>query len=161
MYSGGYVNGKPEGYGEYVWKNGSSFKGIFQNGLRHGHGTWKRFTDDENSDAYEGEYVNDKKCGYGIFKWSNGNLYKGSFFDDVRHGYGEMYWNDTSYYKGMWDKGQQHGEGEIVCLIVHFLAHSKWRNKAWYLRLECDGRRPTDQRTLAVAEHTNQAIQPA
>ena len=36
------MNGKPEGYGEYYWVNGSFFKGYFKNGLRHGHGVWKR-----------------------------------------------------------------------------------------------------------------------
>jgi hypothetical protein len=37
---GTYLNGKPEGCGEYNWKNGSSFKGMFKNGLRHGQGYW-------------------------------------------------------------------------------------------------------------------------
>ncbi len=36
IYIGNYVNGKPEGYGEYYWVNGSFFKGYFKNGLRHG-----------------------------------------------------------------------------------------------------------------------------
>lgn len=35
----------------------------FRNGLREGHGTWKRSVGD--SDTYEGQYVNDKKSGYG------------------------------------------------------------------------------------------------
>jgi len=48
------MNGKPEGYGEYYWSNGSSFKGNFQNGLRHGFGTWKK--SDDKSDFYEGDY---------------------------------------------------------------------------------------------------------
>jgi hypothetical protein len=48
-----------EGYGEYFWVNGSFFKGFFKNGLRHGHGIWKRGPG--NSDFYEGEYINDKK----------------------------------------------------------------------------------------------------
>jgi hypothetical protein len=61
LYIGNYVNGKPEGYGEYFWVNGSFFKGFFKNGLRHGHGIWKRGPG--NSDFYEGEYINDKKCG--------------------------------------------------------------------------------------------------
>lgn len=29
VYIGNYMNGKPEGYGEYYWSNGSSFKGNF------------------------------------------------------------------------------------------------------------------------------------
>ena len=39
---GDYQNGKPCGYGEYTWANGTSYKGIFFNGLRDGRGVWKR-----------------------------------------------------------------------------------------------------------------------
>ena len=40
IYTGAYVNGKPEGYGEYNWANKTHFKGLFKNGLRHGMGLW-------------------------------------------------------------------------------------------------------------------------
>lgn len=33
------MNGRPESEGEYVWKNGSYYKGTFKNGLRHGKGS--------------------------------------------------------------------------------------------------------------------------
>ena len=72
-----------------------------RNGLRDGHGLWKRGP--VNADSYEGEYVNDKKCGYGVFTWASGNVYKGNYFEDLRHGYGEMVWIDNSYYKGTWE----------------------------------------------------------
>lgn len=42
MYKGRYENGKPSGYGEYYWYNGSFFKGKFVNGLRDGYGVWKK-----------------------------------------------------------------------------------------------------------------------
>lgn len=109
MYIGEYINGKPEGYGEYYWSNGSCFKGSFANGLRHGKGIWRK--GDVNDDSYEGEYINDKKNGQGVFRWASGNVYKGTFANDLRHGYAEMYWTDGSYYKGMWERGIQHGEG--------------------------------------------------
>ena len=104
-----YVNGKPSGFGEYYWKNGSYFKGSFKNGLRDDQGIWKKGPG--NSDKYEGQYANDKKCGYGIFTWASGNIYKGHYDSDQRHGYGEMFWNDSSFYKGQWHKGIQHGKG--------------------------------------------------
>ena len=100
VYICSYANGKPEGYGDYLWANGSNFKGYFKNGLRHGHGIWTRGPANQNSDLYEGEYKNDKKCGYGVFKWSSGNVYKGNYFDDLRHEFGEINWTDGSYYKG-------------------------------------------------------------
>ena len=107
MYKGEYSRGKPNGYGEYYWANGSYFKGNFLNGLRDGHGMWKKGSG--VSDKYEGEYSMDKKSGYGIFSWASGNVYKGNYSDDWRNGYGEMYWGDGSYYKGEWMKGIQHG----------------------------------------------------
>ena len=111
-YVGNYVNGKPDGYGEYFWTNGCSYKGSFRNGLRHGKGIWRK--DKESPDVYEGGWVNDKKCGQGIYTWASGNVYQGEYFDDLRHGYGEMYWSDGSYYKGSWERGIQHGEGELM-----------------------------------------------
>lgn len=61
MYKGSYINGKPSGYGEYYWNNGSYFKGNFINGLRDGKGSWKKGVG--SSDRYDGEYRNDKKWG--------------------------------------------------------------------------------------------------
>ena len=111
FYVGNYVNGKPDGYGEYYWSNGCQYKGFFKNGLRHGKGIWKKASGP--SDKYDGEWVNDKKFGYGVYNWASGNYYEGNYFDDLRHGYGEMFWIDGSIYKGNWEKGIQNGEGEL------------------------------------------------
>ena len=111
FYVGNYVNGKPDGYGEYYWSTGCQYKGFFKNGLRHGKGVWRKGTG--KSDKYDGEWLNDKKYGYGVYNWASGNFYKGNYFDDLRHGYGEMFWIDGSIYKGTWEKGIQHGEGEL------------------------------------------------
>ncbi len=111
-YVGTYVNGKPEGFGEYHWGNGCNYRGEFKNGLRHGKGTWKKGP--INCDMYEGDWTNDKKCGQGHYRWASGNYYQGSYFDDLRHGFGEMHWIDGSAYYGNWDRGIQHGEGKLV-----------------------------------------------
>lgn len=42
--------GKPQGYGEYYWSNGSFFKGNFENGIRSGKGLWKK--GNGNTDKY-------------------------------------------------------------------------------------------------------------
>ena len=92
MYIGQYNFGKPEGFGQYKWENSSNYTGEFLNGLKHGHGKWKRkpFTDDKGTrfNSYEGEYHLDKKHGEGFFEWESGNTYKGGYFEDERHGYG-------------------------------------------------------------------------
>jgi len=34
--------GKPDGFGQYKWSNGSFYIGYFMNGLKHGKGKWKK-----------------------------------------------------------------------------------------------------------------------
>jgi hypothetical protein len=31
----------PEGYGEYIWECGNTYKGDFKQGLRNGYGVWQ------------------------------------------------------------------------------------------------------------------------
>ncbi len=86
----------------YTWANGSSYEGMFMNGLKHGKGKWKKgiLTDNKNNEnstivknnQYSGEYAFDRKNGYGEFQWGSGNLYKGQYKDDMRDGHGEMIW---------------------------------------------------------------------
>ena len=84
-YVGHYVNGKPEGEGQYRWAQQSCFfKGSFKNGQRSGKGMWTS----TNGDKYIGHYDDDVKSGYGEFHWRSGNFYKGNFLDDLREGYG-------------------------------------------------------------------------
>lgn len=41
-YVGKYVNGLPDGYGEYTWANKSNYKGEFKQGVRSGIGSWRK-----------------------------------------------------------------------------------------------------------------------
>ncbi len=76
---------KFSGKGSYYWSDGSFYVGEFENGVRHGMGTWKSSLN--NGDAYEGEYQNDKKCGKGKYTWHNGVCYTGQFENDYRYIY--------------------------------------------------------------------------
>lgn len=40
-YKGEFINGLPQGYGEYFWADGAMFKGDFKQGARNGYGLWK------------------------------------------------------------------------------------------------------------------------
>lgn len=115
MFVGNYKFGKPDGEGQYTWKNGSVYKGQFMNGMKHGKGKWMK-TRQVISNIYEGDYYMDKKQGQGEFRWSSGNVYKGTYKNDLRNGYGEMYWTDGSIYKGNWVNGIQHGYGKMYFL---------------------------------------------
>lgn len=111
------MNGKPDGKGEYIWKDQSKYEGDFCGGLRHGHGFWQKSLNNKSlsikienqnaisgkqslkSECYTGGYVNDKKSGYGVFRWASGAIYEGEYFDDQRQGYGEMY--NLNTFKGV------------------------------------------------------------
>ena len=88
--------GKPYGYGQYFWKNGSIYSGEFVNGIKEGFGRWRK-SKEYNASMHEGQYVNDKKEGFGIFKWATGNKYMGNYVNDEREGIGKMTWTDGSY----------------------------------------------------------------
>ena len=40
-YTGEYVNGKPQGKGQYSWTNGAIYVGDFTGGMKHGKGKWR------------------------------------------------------------------------------------------------------------------------
>ena len=61
------------GYGEYYYKNGDSYKGMFKAGKFHG----------------EGEY-----------SWSNGAKYVGAHDMDQRTGFGTMIYPDGAEFSG-------------------------------------------------------------
>eukprot|EP00826_Nyctotherus_ovalis_P001288 TRINITY_DN10190_c0_g1_i5.p1 TRINITY_DN10190_c0_g1~~TRINITY_DN10190_c0_g1_i5.p1 ORF type:complete len:254 (-),score=40.61 TRINITY_DN10190_c0_g1_i5:16-777(-) len=112
MVSFWVIVGKPCGYGQYTWKNGSTFVGEFLNGLKSGFGKYRK-TKANRTNMYEGEYLKDKKEGFGIFKWASGNIYRGQYKEDEREGIGEMRWVDGSSYIGQWERGIQHGYGRM------------------------------------------------
>eukprot|EP00826_Nyctotherus_ovalis_P018425 TRINITY_DN15519_c0_g3_i4.p1 TRINITY_DN15519_c0_g3~~TRINITY_DN15519_c0_g3_i4.p1 ORF type:complete len:447 (+),score=58.34 TRINITY_DN15519_c0_g3_i4:403-1743(+) len=105
--------GKPCGYGQYMWRNGSTYTGQFENGFKNGFGKYRK-SKDRSTNMYEGEYLKDKKHGFGIFKWSSGNVYMGQYREDERDGIGKMQWTDGSIYIGQWERGIQHGYGIMI-----------------------------------------------
>lgn len=62
-----------EGKGIMIYKDGSSYDGIFHLGLRHGAGRMIY----NNGDIYQGEWKNDKVEGYGTFVSKEGTSMKG------------------------------------------------------------------------------------
>ena len=106
------ILGKPYGYGQYYWNNGSSYSGQFVDGVKQGFGRWRK-SKEPNTNLYEGQYANDKKEGFGIFKWATGNIYIGKYKNDERNGIGQMIWTDGSMYIGEWKAGIQHGYGRM------------------------------------------------
>lgn len=108
-YKGQFVNGLPEGYGEYHWKDGEFYKGDFKQGARNGYGIWKN-----KLQSYKGHFMLDKKHGYGIYDWGNGSVYKGQWMEDYRHGEGVMMFNDEVQYDGFWENGDKADEKPAI-----------------------------------------------
>lgn len=92
-----HIIGKPCGYGQYFWKNGSIYSGQFVDGVKQGFGRWRK-SKEYITNLYEGQYFNDKKEGFGIFRWVSGNMYIGHYKNDERDGIGQMIWTDGSVY---------------------------------------------------------------
>jgi hypothetical protein len=81
VYIGKYLKGKPNGDGQYLWANGSSYVGEFRMGTKYGKGHWRK-SKDAVTNSYDGEYIEDKKNGLGEFRWESGNVYNGEYYND-------------------------------------------------------------------------------
>lgn len=75
-----------DGFGVYVWKDGSKFEGMYKNG---------------------------KRSGQGIYYYPKGGVYSGSFQDNKRHGLGTYYYTSGKRYVGGWKEEAKHGKGRI------------------------------------------------
>lgn len=93
-YSGGFVDGKPHGFGKMSWTNGIEYKGMWREGFYHGHGR-KLYS---RGGGYEGNWFNGKREGSGISFYNNESLgrhgilrWEGPFVDNLAHGVGQAY----------------------------------------------------------------------
>ena len=76
------------GYGTYIWSNGSKYNGEWKNNSMDGQGTLT----DSNGGKYVGGYKNDLRHGlgfvtFGIGEWE-GDKYLGEYKNDLFHGRG-------------------------------------------------------------------------
>lgn len=69
-YKGQFLNGKPEGFGNFRWYHGEMYEGQWRAGLKHGSGIWKG----ANGESYVGEWKNGKPDGYGVHVFKNGKI---------------------------------------------------------------------------------------
>ncbi len=73
VFEGEFQNGKPEGFGFYLWNIGTKHIGFYKNGGKHGLGTETFST----GDKYDGEYKYDKRHGRGIYTYADGRRQEG------------------------------------------------------------------------------------
>lgn len=86
-FTGEVVNGKPNGKGTMVLKDGSKFEGFFVDGVINGYGV---ATYDDGS-KYEGYWQNGKWHGEGKLIYSDAHYYQGDFIENNYDGSGVEY----------------------------------------------------------------------
>ncbi|EEQ98329.1 conserved hypothetical protein [Perkinsus marinus ATCC 50983] len=103
------------GCGRAVYANGEVYDGDFDEGVRHGKGTyWYR-----NGDVYTGQFQENEKHGMGRLVYTGGtsaqgSTYHGQFKEGEKHGQGTYKYNNGDVYSGDWAKGRKHGRGTYV-----------------------------------------------
>ena len=113
-YNGRWKNGKPHGFGTFVFatsthnqKNGT-YEGDSENGHPHGTGV-RRF---RNGCSYEGTFQNGHMHGVGVLTNKNERIfYEGEFQYGKRHGQGRFNTKSGIVYEGLWENGQRNGHG--------------------------------------------------
>jgi hypothetical protein len=96
------------GIGTYVWDNGNSYRGGWQNDRQHGFGVYEFVTTGEH---FEGEFRNGRRNGPGVQAYRSGERYVGDFQNGKRGGLGTFYWPDGTYYVGEFQNDWSHGLG--------------------------------------------------
>ena len=109
VYIGSYQNGKKNGQGKFIWKNGYIYEGSWKNNKREGKGVSIL----RNGDRYEGFWMDDHYNGFGKYTWSFGQEYEGDFQNNTLHGYGVMKYQDGKIYKGEWKNNKREGKGAL------------------------------------------------
>mgnify|MGYP003313446926 CR=1 FL=1 len=72
-YRGEVKNGKPNGFGILIYKDGRKYEGNWKNGIWFGKGKYS-FND---GSGYNGEWKNGVESGLGILTYPNGDKYEG------------------------------------------------------------------------------------
>jgi hypothetical protein len=81
QYRGRREDGKANGYGINVWRNGDRYEGHWRNDLPDGEGTYTW----ANGSTYQGHWAEGRKDGKAVYYWSNGNRFEGTYRNDMPH----------------------------------------------------------------------------
>ena len=100
---------KKEYHGPVIcnYADGSEYQGEWQDGKRHGIGTYISPT----GTRYEGEWENDGASGHGVCHYDDGMKYDGQFESGERHGKGILISPEGDCYEGQFKYDLVNGEG--------------------------------------------------
>ena len=92
------------------YADGSEYQGEWQDGKRHGIGTYISPT----GTRYEGEWENDGASGHGVCHYADGMKYDGQFENGERHGKGVLISPEGDRYEGQFKYDLVNGEGIYI-----------------------------------------------
>ena len=104
-------SGLPTGQGRVEWRNGDSYEGALEHGLRNGHGIFIAKT---NGFRYEGKWQDNLQSGKGKTTFDDGDIYEGEMENGLFHGRGTYRSRNGSRYDGEWQNGLKEGQGKLT-----------------------------------------------
>jgi radial spoke head protein 1 len=105
------------GKAKATFPNQDVFDGDYQDGLRHGKGTyvWSKAEESKTRGAkYDGDYKAGKKDGAGVFTYPDKSKYLGQWKSDQRHGKGTYVYPNGDRYCGAWELDMKEGPGTYL-----------------------------------------------
>ena len=110
-YYGDIINGKKEGKGKMIYKNGDYYNGNWKNNLREGKGTFIN----KKGDKYYGIWKNDILENNVTIKYKNGDEFEGIIKYGKKEGEGKIIYKDLNViYIGNWENDQKNGFGKLI-----------------------------------------------
>lgn len=91
-----------QGFGIYVWNDGSRYEGNFKNGERNGEGIYYY----PKGAKFVGNQLRGKRHGWGTYHYPSGSKYVGEWKQEVREGKGSIYSKGKLIGKGVWIAGE-------------------------------------------------------
>ena len=112
QFEGQIINGKKEGKGKFIYKNGCIYEGYFKNDKKEGNGIFYY----ANGDRYKGLFKDGFYQGNGIFYFNNGDRYEGEFDKNSYSGNGKYYYHNGDKFEGLWKNDKKNGKGAYIYL---------------------------------------------
>lgn len=118
-YEGSWVNNHLIGIGTEIWKDETYYQGDFENSIKKGLGLY-RWTD---GTIYQGQWENNQMNGIGMLIYSDERMYQGEFKNGIMEGFGEFVWNERKKYFGYYKDNKKHGFGIFISEIEPLMAY--------------------------------------
>ncbi len=103
------INGKKEGHGSFIYKNGDKYVGDFKDDKREGKGILYY----KNGNIYDGEFKNNCIDGNGTFYYKNQNKYVGEVKKNLKFGKRIFYFKNGEKYDGQFSDNEFNGKGTL------------------------------------------------